>query len=71
MRLRTENQIFKESGGCPTSRMKEKLAAVERLQQQYSIHILCQMLNDNRSTYYYYAKRSPVKTKAELEGCEI
>lgn len=71
MRLRTENQIFKESGCCPTSPIKEKMAAIERLREQYSIHILCQTLNVNRSTYYYYAKRSSDKTKVELEDGEI
>lgn len=50
-RLRIENQIYRESGCCPTSPLDSRIEAIHRLKNQYSIHILCRILDVNRATF--------------------
>lgn len=64
-RLRIENQIFRESGCCPTSPLDSRIEAIHRLKNQYSIHILCRVLDVNRATFYHHEFRSPEITQLE------
>ena len=67
IRLRIENQIYKTCGCSVTSPLKERLEAIHRLRNSYSIHALCRILDVNRSTYYHYERRAPSKTKNEIQ----
>lgn len=64
-RLRIENQIFRESGCCPTSPLDSRIEAIHRLKDQYSIHTLCRVLDVNRATFYHHEFRSPEITQLE------
>lgn len=64
-RLRIENQIFRESGCCPTSPLDARIKSIHRLKDQYSIHILCRVLNVNRATFYHHEFHSPEVTQLE------
>ena len=66
-RLRIENQIFRESGCCPSSPLDMRLNAIHRLKESYSVHALCRVLDVNRSTFYYHELRAPEKTLLEME----
>lgn len=65
--LEIENSILKECGCTPQSPLKEKLAAISKLDGKYSIHSLCRTLRILRSTYYHYKLRSPEQTIIEKE----
>lgn len=69
--LRTENEIFRRSSCSPSSPLAEKLAAIDRLKSDFTVHILCQTLGVLKSTYYYHALRSPVKKQCELADDEL
>ena len=64
--LRTENEIFKRSGCGLNSTLDEKIAAIERLKNDFSIYALCKTLNILKSTYYHRVLRSPKKTQFEI-----
>ena len=64
-RLRIENQIFRESGCSPSSPLDSRIEAMHRLKDQYSIHILCRVLDVHRSTFYHREFRSPEITQLE------
>lgn len=66
-RLRIENKIFKECICSTNSPLNERLEEIHRLKEHYSIHALCNVLKVNRSTYYHYARRVPVKTQIEIQ----
>lgn len=65
--LRTENTIFKTCGCAPSSPLPVRLEVIKSHQSEFSIHALCRVLKVNRSTYYYYARRSPEQTMLEME----
>jgi putative transposase len=67
IRLRVANEILIKSGCSVAAPLKEKLAAIKRLKDEYSIHALCKVLDVNRATFYNYLFRSPEKTIIELE----
>ena len=69
--LRTENEIFRRSGCALSSPLSEKLAAIDRLKSDFSVHMLCQTLGVLKSTYYHHALRSPVKKQCELVDDEL
>lgn len=69
--LRTENNIFRQCGCSLESPLSEKLAAIDRLKSDYSIHILCKTLNVLKSTYYHHALRSPIKKWYEINDDEL
>jgi transposase InsO family protein len=64
--LWTENEIFRRSGCALSSPLSEKLAAIDRLKSDFTVHMLCQTLDVLKSTYYHHALRSPVKKQHEL-----
>ena len=64
-RLRIENQIYRESGCCPTSPLDSRLEAIHRLKDRYSIHSLCRVLDVNRATFYHHKFRSSETTQLE------
>ena len=66
-RLRTENQIFRESGCSPNSSLGARLDAIHRLKGQYSIHALCRVLNVNRSAVYRHEIRITEKTQLQIQ----
>ena len=66
-RLRIENCIYKECFCSTNSPLNERLAEIHRLKDHYSIHTLCNSLKVNRSTYYHYARRMPVRTHIEVQ----
>lgn len=49
----------------------EKMAAFEKLQGQYSIHVLCEALNLPRGTYYNRKRKANIKTSYEKSDEEI
>lgn len=66
-RLRTQNEIFRLSECSVISAPKEKIQAVERLKNQFSIQMLCETLELRKSTYYHYSLRSPEQTLLEKD----
>jgi hypothetical protein len=66
-RLTIENQILKQSLCTEFSPLEEKLKAIERLKDDYSIHSLCDTLCVRRSTFYHYLYRRPKQTLIEKE----
>ena len=53
---------FPADSGCSLSApLAEKLAAIDRLKSDFTVHMLCQTLDVLKSTYYHHALRSPVK----------
>lgn len=69
--LQTENAIFKTCGCSLSSTLSERLSAIHRYKDKFSIHALCRVLNVNRSTYYHYALRSPEKTQIQLQDDKL
>lgn len=69
--LRTENEIFQRSGCSLSSPLAEKLAAIDRLKSDFTVHMLCQTLDVLKLTYYHHALRSPVKKQYELVDDEL
>lgn len=49
----------------------EKMAAIEKLQGQYSIHVLCEALNLPRGTYYNRKRKAQIQTSYEKSDEEI
>ena len=66
-RLRIENNILRNSGCSAVSPLFEKLEAVFRLRNEFSIHSLCRVLEVRRSTYYHHTLRSPEKTLVQQQ----
>lgn len=64
--LKTENEIFRKSGCSLNSSNDEKIAAVDKLKNEYSIHIICKTLGLLKSTYYHRVKRAPEKKWYEI-----
>lgn len=60
--LKTENQIFRESQCSVISPTEEKIKAIERLKDKFSIHFICRTLNLSKGTYYHRNKNRPEKT---------
>ena len=70
-RLRIDNEIFRKSG-CPIyAPLHDRLVAIFNLQEQYSVHALCRVLNVNRSTFYHHQRRKPKITIIEQEDNEL
>lgn len=69
--LRTENKIFRRCGCSLDSPLSEKLAAIDRLKSDYTVHMLCKTLDILKSTYYHHALRSPIKKWYELDDDEL
>lgn len=61
-RLRIENSILRISRCSAVSPLCEKLEAITRLRNEFSIHSLCKVLEVRRSTYYHHSLHSPEKT---------
>lgn len=70
-RLRLENQIFRESGCSPLSPLHIRIETIKRLSENYSIHMLCRILQVQRSTYYHHMLRSPEKTQLQIEDEQL
>ena len=66
-RLRKENEVFKICGCSPASPLPVRLDAIAAHADQFSIHMLCDLLGVNRSAYYYHIRYAPAKTQLELE----
>lgn len=60
--LREENQIFRESQCSVISPMKDKIAAIEKLKDRFSIYAICRTLNLSKASYYHRNKYRPEKT---------
>ena len=63
--LQEENQIFKDSECSVAASIDEKMAAIERLKERYTIHALCRTLQLSKGTYYNRTLRRPEKTTFE------
>ena len=63
--LQEENQIFKDSECSAAASIDEKMAAIERLKERYTIHALCRTLHLSKGTYYNRTLRRPEKTTFE------
>lgn len=68
--LRIENEIFRKCG-CFDAPLSQKLAAIDRLRSEYTVHMLCQTLDVLKSTYYHHALRSPYKKWYEQNDDEL
>lgn len=66
--LKTENEIFRKSGCGLNFSNDEKIAAVDKLKNEYSIHIICKTLGLLKSTYYHRVKRAPEKKWYEIRN---
>ena len=65
--LREENQIFRESGCSTKSPVKDKIAAIEKLKNKFSIYAICRTLNLSHGTYYHRNKYRPEKTTYQVQ----
>ncbi len=68
MTLKTENEIFRKSGCGLSASNDEKIAVVEKLKDEYSIHIICKTLGLLKSTYYHRIMRAPEKKWYEIRN---
>lgn len=66
--LKTENEIFRKSKCCLSSSNDEKIAAVDLLKDEYSVHIICKTLGLLKSTYYHRIKRAPEQKWYEIRN---
>ena len=66
-RLRITNEILTNCNCSISSPLQDRLSAIERLKEKYSIHALCSVLDVNRSTFYNYSLRKPKKTMIQLQ----
>lgn len=66
-RLRIENSVLRKSGCPAVSPLSEKLEAIFRLRDEFSIHSLCKVLEVRRSTYYHRTLRCPEKTLVQQQ----
>lgn len=57
-RLQGIIEILKKVGCTVNDPLKVKLPTLEALQDQYSVHMLCEALNVPRGTYYNYLFRN-------------
>ena len=60
--LQEENQIFRESQCSVISPMRDKIAAIEKLKDKFSIYAICRTLNLSKATYYHRNKYRSEKT---------
>jgi transposase InsO family protein len=65
-RLRNDSMVFYRCKCSRSSPITEKLAEIDRLKGEFSIHSLCRILAVNRSTFYHHQNRSPQKTQIEI-----
>lgn len=70
-RLRKENLIFKVTGCTPASPLRDKLNAIDKHKDEFSIYRLCKTLDVLKSTYYHHAFRSPEKKQNQLVDDEL
>ncbi|MFI3242252.1 MAG: IS3 family transposase [Alphaproteobacteria bacterium] len=64
--IEIENTIFKESGCGINSSIKEKIDAINKLKDKYSIYKLCKTLNILRSTFYHKELKAPKQKEFEI-----
>lgn len=58
--------------GCDiSSTTDEKICAIEKLSNKFSIHVLCEALQLPRGTYYNRQKRKNIQTKTEIHDEEL
>lgn len=69
--LQTENEIFRKSNCCLNSSNDEKIEAVDRLKDEYTVHVICKTLGLLRSTYYHRVKRAPKQKWYEIRREEL
>ena len=69
--LRTENEIIHRSGLLQKVPLEDKIAAIDQMQSDYSVYILCNSLGVLRSTYYHHKLRAPVRKWYELNDDKI
>ena len=56
--LESKIELFKTVNCTVHAPVRERLVEIERLQGQYSIHLLCDALNVSRETFYNHIKRN-------------
>lgn len=61
-KVETDYSILVECGCNADSPTKEKLIAISKLDEKYTIHALCRVLKVRRSNYYHYKFRRPEQT---------
>ena len=66
-KLRIENRIPRECSCGVNSALDARIREIQRLQDSFSIHSLCRVLNVNRATFYNRKYRSKGKTVYEIE----
>ena len=64
--LRTENEIIRCSGLLLKVPLEDKIAAIDQMQSDYSVYILCKSFGVLRSTYYHHKLRAPARKWYEL-----
>ena len=69
--LRAENEIFRQSGCSLASPLADKLAAIDRLKSEFTVHMLYKTLDVLKSTYYHHALQSPVKKCRLAKACAL
>ena len=68
--LEGEIEILKAVNCTVQSPLKERLAEIERLYGQYSVHMLCDALDVSRGTFYNHIKEALIKSDAH-EGMDL
>ena len=64
--LRTENEIIRRSGLLQKVPLEDIIAAIDQMQSDYTVYILCNSLGVLRSTYYHHKLRAPARKRYEL-----
>lgn len=70
-KLRQENEILKKAGCGYNAPLEEKLAVVDKLYGQYSLHTLCHALGLSRGTYYNRMKSADTEKLVDKQNKEF
>lgn len=66
--LQTENEIFRKSRCGLNSSTDDKVEAIKKLKDEYSIKAICKTLGLLKSTYYHRVKRAPDQKWYEIRN---
>ena len=57
-RLEQKLEVIKKAGCSPNAPLREKLVALETLYGKYSVHLLCEVMDVSRGTFYNHILRN-------------
>ena len=60
-------EVIRKASCCVNATIDQKMLAIKELEGQYSVHVLCEVLNLPRGTYYNRKRRENTVTSYELD----